>query len=95
MKDNDVKVLFINQFDLFMNNSAGITVRDLFGDSFCRKMPKLCIIDNRIMYEKEEIKSNYSFNIMDWSKVIKELKSEKPEIIYSTASSSKVLLFLL
>lgn len=94
-KEEIVKVLFINQFDLFWNNSAGITVRELFGNTFCREMPKLFINNNIILYQKNNEEKVFSFNICAWREIVNYIKNEKAEIIYTTASSSKVLIFLL
>lgn len=90
-----MKVLFVNQFDLFINNSAGITVRDMFGDDFCKKMPKLCIKNNMATYKKDDEELSFSFGLEKWMRIVNHVKNEKPDIVYSTASSSKVLLFLI
>lgn len=90
-----INVLFINQFDLFMNNSAGITVRDMFGNDYCNEMPKLFVDGNRLLFEQNRIKKTFSFDFKNWKKVAAFLEMTKPDIVYTTASSSKVLLFLI
>lgn len=95
-KDNKrYKVLFVNQFDLFMNNSAGITVRNLFSDDYCRKMPRITIIKNVVKYQNNNIEKNFSFNFIYWNKIINCLDKDNVDIVYTTASASKILLFLL
>lgn len=90
-----MKVLFVNQFDLFINNSAGITVRDLFGYDYCKKMPKLCIKNDMVFYKKDDEEQLFSFGLNKWKQIIEHIKNDKPDIVYSTASASKILIFLI
>ncbi len=90
-----MKILFINQFDLFEKNSAAITVRDLFGDSICKKMPRVNIEGNKVYIEDEKCTEEYSFDYSEWNRIIRVLKKFKADIIYTTASASKILALLI
>ena len=47
-----MKVLFINETDIFRNNSSGITIRDLFGEQYCSNSYILGIYDGEFHFQK-------------------------------------------
>jgi hypothetical protein len=92
---NMKKIAFVNEFDLNRNNSAGITVRDLFGEELCEDSLQICLLGGEVVASKHSVilyksKMNYRA-IVDTIKII---KNEKVDVIYTTGNSLKMLTYL-
>ena len=91
-----MNILFINEFDLNRNNSAGITVRDLFGEEICNNSMQVSIISgNIIIKKKERILYKSCLNICSVNTSISLINEEQADIIYTTGNSPKMLSYLL
>lgn len=90
-----MKVALFNEFDTEKNNSAGITVRDLFGEDYCQKTLRVSVITSHIKAQKDGttvFDSRFGYNGIIEIKNI--LKNESIDAIYSTGNSLKMLAFL-
>lgn len=92
-----LRVLFVNQTDIFSNGSAGVTIRSLFEDKICDEALVIQIVNDRrmIISFKHQIifdVNNYYFSLY---KIMKIINKYMPDIIYTTGSSIRTLLFIL
>lgn len=90
-----MKIVFFNEFNLFKNNSAGITVRDLFEEDVCRRSLQIVYQFGTITCEKEGVclsKDKISYKSL--YKVIRMLKNERADVIYTTGNSIRALFVL-
>lgn len=92
-----MRILFINEVDIFENASAGITIRDLFGEELCEDALVFQIISNRslrVLIGRKEVAyvENYASSMVRLLKIIRQYG---PKAIYTTGFNGKTLVFIL
>lgn len=92
-----MRVLFINEIDIFENASAGITIRDLFGEELCENSLAFQIISNRSLkafFNREQIlyAENYTLSFF---RLLKLIRQYNPDAIYTTGYNGKTLVLIL
>ena len=90
-----MRLVFFNEFDLFQNNSAGITVRSLFGDEVCRESLQVVSRSKYLFVEQNGkclIKKKRGF--ISFLKMIRAIKHYNPDVLYTTGNSISALLLL-
>ena len=90
-----MKVLFINETDIFRNNSSGIAIRDLFGEQYCSNSYILGIYDGEFHFQKgKTLIWKKKFKYITFINVLLKMRKIDFDIAYTTGSSVKMLVFL-
>lgn len=90
-----MRLVFFNEFNLFRNNSSGITVRSLFGDEVCRESLQIVLRRKDLFIEQNGIcliKTKLGF--ISFLKMIRAIKHYDADALYTTGNSIRALLLL-
>ncbi len=90
-----MRIIFFNEFSLSQNNSAGITVRDLFGDDVCYNSLQIVYSNKHItVQEKDVIILEAIIGASSFLKLLNIIKKKKADVIYTTGNSIRALALL-